>query len=990
MSQQFYKRPNIQRDNDEHGVYDDKANFSGSKHGQEISSQAGDTSDIDKLLAEAEQNPESFYGSEPAGDTSTAAASPKELSKAEASGNHTEPTTAANKPSVGKRTRAFFGSRKGKATIIGGGIAGLGVGGSLMFFSMFSGPLEFVHIAQYLQGAHFSRQENASDSRLGSLYRWMKQGNTVGETRLTWLESKYKDRMLKQLKTAGLEPKFNARTGYYEGFFVDKTSETSPYRGMSNDEVKVALSEKYGVPSYQIRDGKFYVPERSFFAQRRSLVGLSHELGYSKVTSAVRARVLSKYGLVTWHPMKILDKRANESVAKLYEKWKKAREERLRNGEKVTTVKASGAQQEDENGNKTSLNGQDETLTKGKATEILDSVKNSKGVKITGGVAAALGIACTVRTVSDNLGVIRYETVIAPLIREGMDAVTVGNQIQLPHDGDVSTLEMGFIQKSFTREDKNGKILDSWDQAASIQANTGGSGGKPMDKGTIDMINNVKPSWIAWADNAAIGTLCSTAGQVVAGGVSVVIGVVSGGVVSTIVGALVSAIATPTIIDHISSLVAGDAANIAAEGAAWGSNIDYGAKMGANLAALQMGGTSLTNQQLAVLDSQVEEQNQIDESQKSVFARMFDPMDTGSLTARAAHTYATSTLPSTMANMLGSVANLPKVFSSALGGLFSGNKAEAIGSTYDYGFATYGFSATDLSNSTVQNPYDNAEAVAPMLDSNGQNGTPDYIGKAKECFGVTIAKDSEGRWGALPTDDMRGLYDGTYDQKGCIDSKDPNWLKVRFFIFDTGVAEGFSCVTGVDEQSCTNSGFGAPAAAADATPTSTGTLPTGSAQDLAKQLIPYINSKKISCNGGQASTCPDITKTAAGQSIRTGSCYVNSLDPQLLSILVYLAQKGHTFVLSAICTDHPSNPKSLHHSGKAADFNYIDGVFIGPGDSFWDSQKTAAAKSLDQDIAQIAPKSTGFGQQQCHVPFDFLSGFSQFTDTCNHQHVQVN
>jgi hypothetical protein len=164
-------------------------------------------------------------------------------------------------------------------------------------------------------------------------------------------------------------------------------------------------------------------------------------------------------------------------------------------------------------------------------------------------------------------------------------------------------------------------------------------------------------------------------------------------------------------------------------------------------------------------------------------------------------------------------------------------------------------------------------------------------------------------------------------------------------------------------------------------------LPSGSAKELATKLKKYVDDKKIQClNSG----CPDIVKTANGTSIKTGSCYVNAMDPKILGMLLHLVQGGHTFILSAVCSDHPTNPSSLHHQGKAVDFNTIDGVFMGPNDVPWDSAKVKAGKKLDQDIALFMPKSTGFGQVQCHPAFGFLQGYNLFSDACHHQHVQVS
>jgi hypothetical protein len=183
-----------------------------------------------------------------------------------------------------------------------------------------------------------------------------------------------------------------------------------------------------------------------------------------------------------------------------------------------------------------------------------------------------------------------------------------------------------------------------------------------------------------------------------------------------------------------------------------------------------------------------------------------------------------------------------------------------------------------------------------------------------------------------------------------------------------------------------------------------GSLPSGSAQDLATQLKQYIDNGKVKCVSGDGVHdigCSDITNTASGISIASGICNADALDTSLLGMLLELVQMGHTFTLSAICTDHPSNLASLHHLGKAADFNTIDGVFMGQGEDSdgtipWTQQgslgqqKISTDKKLDQDIASFMPKSTtGFGQVQCHPVYDFLSAFTNFEDACHHQHVQI-
>lgn len=170
-----------------------------------------------------------------------------------------------------------------------------------------------------------------------------------------------------------------------------------------------------------------------------------------------------------------------------------------------------------------------------------------------------------------------------------------------------------------------------------------------------------------------------------------------------------------------------------------------------------------------------------------------------------------------------------------------------------------------------------------------------------------------------------------------------------------------------------------------------GTLPTGSSKELATKLLPYLRSGKISCNGGQGASCPDISKTASGDSIRGGQgCAVDALTPGLLGVLLGLAQKGHTYVLSALCTDHHAEGTKEHSGGLSADFNYIDGTFMGPSaGSQWTGDKLTKAKSLDSDAAAILPRGSAFGQINCHPSFEFFSGFTTYPDGCHHQHIRA-
>jgi hypothetical protein len=874
-----------------------------------------------------------------------------------------------------------FTRRKSIATIL----VTLGLGGGFMGFSVLQGPAELVHIAQILQKAHFSHQEDASDGRMGKLYRYMTKDNSPGETRLSYLESKYNDRLVSQMNEKGFSPDFDKTTGELKGFTIDTTERQSPFYGQSSEEIKTTLTSQ-GIPAETLDSGKIYSEAKGYRNQTKASKFFIKQLGKSKLSNAVRVRVFKKYGWVTWHPLQKLDKKLNQSVLDRYKAWKDAREERLKNGVKGTTIDASGAVEENPDGSKTPVNETADVGDSSKIKDILGQVHSSGTLKVTGGVAAASGLVCAAKAVNDNIGDIRYFQIIKPLMRMGSDAVTVGNQVMSGKDVDMETAS--FVAKSL-RDSKSGT---SWTQAESIRSELGESGGVPMDAATKDLITEGSPSWLSWTNSGAIGALCSTFGQVATGVVSVTLGILSGGAISTASSVVAGEIGGKFVIDKLSSLLSGEAVNVAASGAAWGNDINFGSRLFGNAMALSSGGVKLSTAQVSVLDADTESADRQDFASRNFIARAFDPYDQRSLAGKTIDTIPTISSYSDVASIAQS---LPTTFMKALkspASLFT--KKTQAASLYDYGFEEVGFSKDDLGDNSVSDPYQNAELAAKILDKNGQSGTPDYISRAQKCFGINIQKDSNGKWETVAADNVdevyKKIYDKTsdYDSQGCIDKTNQDWLRVRFFIFDSGLMDGWACYED-DEEACTNVSSGDSSEAPESTtPVSSGSVPTGSAKDLAQQLKQYVDQGKVKC---LSSGCPDIVKTANGQSIKGGQgCLVDALDPQLLGMLIKLVQMNHTFILSALCSDHHNDGPNGHAGGKAADFNTIDGVFMGPNDVPWTGQKITAGKKLDQDAASFMPKNTGFGQMQCHPQFSFLSGFETFNDACHHQHIEVD
>jgi hypothetical protein len=392
-------------------------------------------------------------------------------------------------------------------------------------------------------------------------------------------------------------------------------------------------------------------------------------------------------------------------------------------------------------------------------------------------------------------------------------------------------------------------------------------------------------------------------------------------------------------------------------------------------ASARASGAALTTSATKVTAVQTAAQYQSEKlAQMSVFDRYLSTSNPDSLVSEQAFALSEQS----MSSLTGKLTNFSLIFrtiGNAVTQPFTKHSSAASNKGYEgtdfSGIQTFDFpSACNKRDPVAQTPLD------------GTN-IQDVLGKDK-------APDSEITWDLVNSRDL--WYQYIYDKIG--NDKDADKTAEKIYncnLLDTRVRGGIGYVYGyTDDDGLEDNAAADNSSSADSS-TGSETLPTGSSQDLAEQLVKYLDNGAIGCNGGQGSRCPDIRSTASGQSIKNSSCYVDKLDSTLLGMLLKLAEMGHKFVLSAICSDHPSNPASYHHKGKAVDFNSIDGVFMGPNDSAWNSSKIAAGKKLDQDIASFMPKSTGFGQEtgRCHPHFDFLSGFSLFDDACHHQHVQA-
>lgn len=199
----------------------------------------------------------------------------------------------------------------------------------------------------------------------------------------------------------------------------------------------------------------------------------------------------------------------------------------------------------------------------------------------------------------------------------------------------------------------------------------------------------------------------------------------------------------------------------------------------------------------------------------------------------------------------------------------------------------------------------------------------------------------------------------------CVKDSDP-YPHFRVFRMDQKID---SAMSGEAEQEAAASDPGSDS--------STGSLVTGESKELAKQIIASSNVTGDSRYMGQ------IRAIANGDN----SCYINP------TILQYVAtmMKTYKLTISSLnrrCTGvlTASGTGSYHYrekGGHAIDFNQINGVSS--------TGSTSEDIRFLNDSFKVLPSGTGIGQSNCRSSgkLTLPSGFTQFEDSCNHNHIQV-
>jgi hypothetical protein len=725
--------------------------------------------------------------------------------------------------------------------VAAGGVAGIITIGVFGILSVSSGPLQFIHIAQLLQRFHFASLEDNGNSRLLKLYKYAqnaREGN-VANARLGFVEKRIAVNLDSKFAEIGITKKTTGIGGRYAGVDVDalKLSEHDGFEGLQRlgpEESQAWLQEKFGGTVRINYEANGITPSGTFTIEPDSGI-----LGYSKLSNralnknllaaididgvpgAIDARIMGKRDAVTWHPIKKLDSKVVGAFDERFTAWLKQIKDRITGGEKDIGTSSHGTRNRD---GTTTPNPEGEAAS-GELREITDDSKRlleENAGKEAGGVSegfikqftesttgkaalgatAVIGLTCAVKALGENIDSLRHDMVVLPLVRTGVQAMSLGNQVM--NGKDVNAEQLGFFAKELN-DPKSG----SWASARSIQAELGEEPtGKDIPKSASirDLNNNSFFSGVLGdiLGSAPVGVVCDVADSIFGQVANIAIGVVTAPFATGIGFAIAQTDAAKEAISGLVQWLAGSPIPTMVFGAVYGNYINYGARLASNDSQLALGGVPLTATQSAALKADRLAWQKQQFSQKSFAERTFDPYSPDSLVGKAIDSQ-TGNVTANVGSMFSSLINPAKAFAS-FGSIFSRQSRVAAASNYDYGFDEVGFSLNDLENPAFENPYDNAtKAIATLAGGNGKT----YISRAQKCFGVTLTNNGDVKSDLkAKVDPLKTRGDDAYPTGECTDP-DPDWTSIRFYILDTKTAEAADCYGSGDTQSCNDVGFGA-------------------------------------------------------------------------------------------------------------------------------------------------------------------------------------
>lgn len=467
----------------------------------------------------------------------------------------------------------------------------------------------------------------------------------------------------------------------------------------------------------------------------------------------------------------------------------------------------------------------------------------------------------------------------------------------------------------------------------------------------------------------------------------------------------------------ISALSGGDIAGFLGNGFAAFDAIGTGYENATFANAVVSGGTVGTYSQVAAMNPSIKTYQNTYVAEKKLEARS-NPLNIknhystfGSLVFNAQKTLGISN----SLNLRSSALSIAKLPLTLLGKTAYANKTEgedltpeAIGRAIDDPYFNENKIATTVTGSPrvlFKKHYSFEDVVSQLID--GQNPQMKFDGNDPETGepslsiidGSDLAQYAEKCHNPdrLELDPMYTTGDGDegiYDINTCVEGgsnynkdKYPLYADAIRYMYQASPSDKSDSAENANNSDSPNTDSGGPIQTS---------LPSGTSQELAKQIVPLLG-KEVICTG-YTNGCQDIKNNAEGKSAKQVSstaggvrgCAVDSIDPRILGLIINLVKEGHRFTISSLCWGRGATKDGDNHvMGRGIDFSIINGQVVS-------GRSWSEADKLLNSVTKFMPPSGSlwFGQYTCSSRTNIFQqikskGYRGGYDSCDHQHISV-
>lgn len=413
---------------------------------------------------------------------------------------------------------------------------------------------------------------------------------------------------------------------------------------------------------------------------------------------------------------------------------------------------------------------------------------------------------------------------------------------------------------------------------------------------------------------------------------------------------------------------------------AFDDNVDNGAdQLSADMGRANFYARPLSNAEIA--QSQTADKGEIafNLQQQSAFERYLALENPNSLVSRMAITTGSLLDRSMFSSLLNSVATLfnPVGLTSKLFSNFNATTSAAAGENTDsYGNVQWAYSVGEL-QLMKQDSYASPSENSARVEDSGKEA--EISAKYDKCF-----QNSMGT--LLASGDIKRNETGDITGGDCAPSNlGPNNPTYGDLVFRWRLKHNYTNTTdtllGVQDPSANSGNITAPTGNTD--------IPTGTAQQLAQQILNNGNID-FQVKPAQENAFERIAATG-----KASQCGGPAVSPVILGVIL-AAAKNYKIVIGVLTDGHDCNG-GFHPKGMAIDINGVNSLDGSDGTGRFITQanynSSAILKKFYGDMGGILSQAGGggMGQIQC-----FGSGkpalndnVTYFDDTCNHLHVDV-